>query len=861
MSDNQHTVLSPVCSLSRLSIAAAMFAAVTLGVLSLWVGVAGATVARTQVFASASFSKAQSFGNPTGVAVDQETGNVYVADSQNDVVDIFGAEGGAPTAGVPTQITGLSFGSGEPEQVAVDNSCFYQHLTGSACESYDPSNSDVYVAQSTGSTGHDVAKFHLNAISGQYEMVGTLVPPGGSVEPNGVAVNDEGDVYVANFHSTAISEFNPAGSEIGEIKQAMAPNPAFIAVGASSVLYIGTYFGGAVKVEVNGSDQVQSETVLPGGDNDFALAIDSGADVYLDRKSSIAAYNDSVGLIEEFGSGFFEGSQGLAINDTSNDVYVANGSSKDLVVFGPPVTLPPAPGATTEAASPVSGTTATLHGTVKPEAAGVEYWFEYGKSESYGSETTHEPIPGSSEIAVHTAVEHLEPNTTYHYRLVARNGFGEETKGSDETLMTSGAPPAVISESVESITAHGATLRATINPENAETTYRFEYATNETFTGASTIGEATLAAAFEEDGTGSVTISSGLNPNTTYYYRVVASNGSTNGNGITDGPTQSFVTAPQPPTVSTGEASSITDTTAVLVGVVNGMGTETHYFVNYGLTESYGSSMPASVPSGAISAGVLSTDTAETVELAGLQPNTTYHYQVVAFNVETCFRSFGIICTPPENIVYGQDGEFTTLPLAPGATTDPPVTIGATTATLAGRVVPQGVSVQYHFEYGTTTAYGSSAPAPEGTVSGSNEAEDVTFGLTGLQPGVTYHYRLVATNTGGETPGEDRTFTTNASGEPSNGQLPGGFSLTQTGSPPTGPAATVFADLTPLTPMPPPPTAITTITKTLTNAQKLKDALKACDKDKNKTKREDCEKSAKKQYGPKAKGKGKGKKK
>ena len=461
---------------------------------------------------------------------------------------------------------------------------------------------------------------------------------------------------------------------------------------------------------------------------------------------------------------------------------------------------------------------------------------------------------------MHTAVEDLEPNTEYHYRLVARNGFGEETKGSDETLTTSGAPPAVISESAESITAHGATLRATINPENAETTYRFEYATNQTFTGASTIGEATLAAAFEEDGTGPVTISSGLNPNTTYYYRVVASNGSTNGNGITDGPTQSFVTAPLPPTATTGGPEEVTATTAIISGALDGMGADTHYFFEFGLTESYGSTMPANAPSNTVDAGVISSDTPETTELTGLTPNTTYHYQLVAFNAESCSRflpGFPINCSPPENIAYGQGQSFTTLPLAPGVTTDPPATIGASTATLVGRIVPQGVGASYRFEYGTSAAYGSSAPAPEGAVSGSNEAEDVTFGLTGLQPGVTYHYRLVAVNTGGETPGEDRTFTTNTSGEPSNGQLPGGFSLTQTGSPPTGPAATVFADLTPLTPTPPPPTAITTTTKTLTNAQKLKDALKACDKDKSKTKRDNCEKSAKKQYSPKAKSKGK----
>lgn len=85
------------------------------------------------------------------------------------------------------------------------------------------------------------------------------------------------------------------------------------------------------------------------------------------------------------------------------------------------------------------------------------------------------------------------------------------------------------------------------------------------------------------------------------------------------------------------------------------------------------------------------------------------------------------------------------------------VTTGA--AGLTGSVRPNGLPTVYRFEYGTTTGYGSSTAElsiadPNAPLTGV----DVT--LSGLQPGTTYHYRLLATNEAGTTTGEDRTFTT-----------------------------------------------------------------------------------------------------
>jgi hypothetical protein len=87
--------------------------------------------------------------------------------------------------------------------------------------------------------------------------------------------------------------------------------------------------------------------------------------------------------------------------------------------------------------------------------------------------------------------------------------------------------------------------------------------------------------------------------------------------------------------------------------------------------------------------------------------------------------------------------------------------VGEGAATIAGVVNPGGTDGSYHFEYGTTTGYGASTAA--GSFSSGTADQPVSASLTGLAPGTTYHYRLVATNAVGSTNGADRTFTTSAS--------------------------------------------------------------------------------------------------
>jgi Subtilase family len=79
-------------------------------------------------------------------------------------------------------------------------------------------------------------------------------------------------------------------------------------------------------------------------------------------------------------------------------------------------------------------------------------------------------------------------------------------------------------------------------------------------------------------------------------------------------------------------------------------------------------------------------------------------------------------------------------------------------ATLNGSVNPNGAETTFAFEYGLTTSYGSKTA--EEAAGASMSSAKKSKSITGLAPGTIYHYRLVATNVFGTTPGSDATFTT-----------------------------------------------------------------------------------------------------
>ncbi len=128
------------------------------------------------------------------------------------------------------------------------------------------------------------------------------------------------------------------------------------------------------------------------------------------------------------------------------------------------------------------------------------------------------------------------------------------------------------------------------------------------------------------------------------------------------------------------------------------------------------------------------------------KPARVYHYRAVASNTN--------------GVVNGLDATFqTTAGLPAVVITDSPSGIGLNGATIAAFVIPNGSDTAVTFEYGLTTAYGSTLEPALDAGSGSGEVM-VSATLSGLKPGTMYHYRADATNSAGVVIGGDRNFAT-----------------------------------------------------------------------------------------------------
>lgn len=196
------------------------------------------------------------------------------------------------------------------------------------------------------------------------------------------------------------------------------------------------------------------------------------------------------------------------------------------------------------------------------------------------------------------------------------------------------------------------------------------------------------------------------------------------------------------PSVVTGTASHIADTSALLQGTVNPNGNGTTYYFQWGLTNGYGVNGKAE----SAGAGTKALSVHETA--ADLIPGTVYHFRLVATN------HYGTS--------VGADRTFTTAGHPPpDVATGPATNVSQTGATLTGVVNPRGQTTSWLFQVGSDTTYGATTTG--GTLPASSPATSVSSAIAlKLNPGTVYHYRLVATHGTGNTTveGADAIFMT-----------------------------------------------------------------------------------------------------
>lgn len=279
-------------------------------------------------------------------------------------------------------------------------------------------------------------------------------------------------------------------------------------------------------------------------------------------------------------------------------------------------------------------TTVVVTGTVNPNGAITSYWYEYGTTPSMDKVTVKQTLgSGFNVISSPAYITGLTKNTLYYFRLNAENQHGKVSNGT-LTFTTSdsvstpppGSLPTTKSLPATNIARTSADLHGEVTPNQADTQYWFEYGPTANLGNTSNFVVA-------GKGTSKLPVAaslSGLNPATTYYFRLNAQNlfGTVNGttlNFVTDGPAISAT-----PLSVTLSATSITDSTANLRGTINPKGANTSYWFEYSTDSEFKAPALKVTEKASVGSGI--TDVPVSAMASPLLSNTKYYFRVVSEN-------------------------------------------------------------------------------------------------------------------------------------------------------------------------------------------------------------------------------------
>ncbi len=483
--------------------------AVAVDLLSDEVFVGNVTSVREFSSSGSSIGRFGALSSTSGVAVSAAVGEVYVADSTANLVDAFTAPVVVPTVlveaatGVQKKggvIEGTLHGAVDPEGEEVKE-CFFEY--GASL----PSGKTVACEPAPGSSA--------SAVEVHAPVSGLL--PGTTYLYRVVARNANG------ANGSTVSEFGtPVAMPVSlEAVSGLEKN------GAS----------GEIDVTLNGS-------VTPEGEPVKACYFEYGASLPSGKTAPCSpAPGSSVGAVhvEAKLSGLQVETRYLYRLLAENTFGVGTSSQES---FTTPVAVK---GVGRCNASGLLNEAATLHGTLEPEGLSTSWYFEYRKFGSAGPWS--KSAEGSAEnptdkiVEAEESVAGLERNTFYLCRLVAHNEFGnalsDEEDGEEGGGFTTALPPEVEGESVALVGFSGVTLKARIDGYGAADTFHFEYGTSESY-GSST-PEVTLGHPMRGESVVSLQVL-GLQPVTTYYFRVVVTQ--PHGGGTATGADATFTTFP-----------------------------------------------------------------------------------------------------------------------------------------------------------------------------------------------------------------------------------------------------------------------------------------------------------------------------
>jgi hypothetical protein len=488
---------------------------------------------------------------PGGVAVDQASEEIYVAELSKALVGALApgeveqltAEG-APTANSP-------FGTGGQD--------FFLAVA------VNPATHGIYAYQAEAST--PLGQKGTSEVSGfsSTGVLGTSFPVATSGALT-LAADAAGHVLFPNTVANTVQAFDSSGALAETISCAGCPvgsfdEPDAVAFDSGGDLYVVSRANGkVVKLAPSGGGYTFAST-LQSGAGAVAVAVDtSSGDVFVGDwvggEYHVAAFDSAATQFDDFGAGLVkpsiaEGVAGqLAVDSTSHRVLLSDPGGDQLWAFEPVGSIP-APTASIAVASPVGQVEATLRATVNPKGHVLTTChFEYTTHADFlangyaNAKVANCPaVVGDREsTTISAAVSGLSPATRYDYRIQIASFGGSAESGPEAFETLPAAAPEATTGSASAVTKTTATLNGSVNPKGGKTTNcHFEYVTEASFLATGFSG-ATVKTCSPTP-TGNVTTAvlaklTGLPPGTTYRFRVVA----TNNAGTTQAPDKAFAT-------------------------------------------------------------------------------------------------------------------------------------------------------------------------------------------------------------------------------------------------------------------------------------------------------------------------------
>jgi hypothetical protein len=318
-------------------------------------------------------------------------------------------------------------------------------------------------------------------------------------------------------------------------------------------------------------------------------------------------------------------------------------------------TKPAPPAVTFEGVANIKATEATFEGVVNPNNQLTECHFQYGTLsvsehelpctpetlKGYGEQVvspTRTEVKEGNLVTVPVPITGLTPDTVYHYRILTKNGSGEEGIGTEETFETALPPETPGKAPATSLTATEEMLHGVLNPglspgeerkkEPGSAEFHYRQSSSECEgAGETTAGTSAAPGLLAKEPTeASVTE---LQPGTQYTFCLLVRN---EAGEETLGPPETFTTLAAKPTLAGEATAGQTASTADLDVRIDPNGAATEYHFEYDTMAYHEGEAAHGTSTAAVVIPAGNVPVAISQKIEGLEPNREYHWRVIAAN-------------------------------------------------------------------------------------------------------------------------------------------------------------------------------------------------------------------------------------